>query len=252
MSDFDFGYSAWWTHGHLIPFAVAAGIAVLAVWRRWSRWLSMAAAGVALWALAGFAIVQVVLGANRPLDLPTTAFLAAGRGDVLDAGAGSGRSTVMVLRARPEARVTALDIYQGYFGIDDNTPERLRANARVAGAGDRVDVVTGDMRQMPLPNARFDAAVSAAAIDHLDREGIAKALSEIARVLQDQGEFLLIVLNVDGWVRLAYPMAHHGYFGHSPSADAWRERLKDAGFRVVEEGTKPAMLYFLARKAAVS
>ncbi len=252
MSDYDFGYSAWWTHGHLIPFAGAAGIAVLAAWRRWSRWLSAAAAAVALWALAGFAIVQVVLGANRPLDLPTAAFLADGRGDVLDAGAGSGRSTVMVLRARPQARVTALDIYQGYFGIDDNTSERLLANARVAGAADRLDVVTADMRNMPLPNAAFDAVVSAVAIDHLDREGIAKALSEIARVLEEHGEFLLIVLNVDGWVRFAYPMAHHGYFSHSPSADAWRERLEHAGFKIVEEGTKPATLYFLARKAAVN
>jgi SAM-dependent methyltransferase len=252
MSDYDFGYSPWWTHGHLIPFALAAAFGILAVWRRWSRWVSVAAAVVALWALTGFAIVQIVLGANRPLDLPTTAFLAAGHGDVLDAGAGSGRSTVMVLRARPGARVTALDIYDGYFGIDDNTPERLRANVRVAGAADRVDVLTGDMRAMPLPDARFDAAVSAVAIDHLDRDGVAKALSEVSRVLKNDGEFLLIVLNVDVWVRIAYPMAHHGYFAHSPGAGRWREALERAGFTVVDHGTKPALLFLLARKTRVN
>ena len=252
MSEYDFGYSPWWTHGHLIPFGIAAAVTLLAVWRRWPRWLSLAGGLVAAWALIGFAIVQLVLGANRPLDLPTTAFFRAGRGEVLDVGAGSGRSTVMVLRERPDARVTALDIYQGYFGIDDNTPDRLLANARAAGAEARVEVVTGDMRAMPLPRARFDAAVSAAAIDHLNREDIAKALREVSRVIKDDGEFLLIVVNVDFWVRLAYPMAHHGYFGHSPSAQAWRERLELAGFRIVEQGTKPATLYFLARKAAVN
>jgi SAM-dependent methyltransferase len=250
MSDYDFGYSLWWTHGHLIPFALAAAVLLLSVWRGWPRWLSLGAGAIAIWALAGFAIVQIVLGANRPLDLPTTAFFRDGRGDVLDVGAGSGRSTVMVLMGRPGARVTALDIYQGYFGIDDNTPDRLRANARAAGAAERVNVVTGDMRAMPLPDARFDAAVSAAAIDHLSRDDIATALREVSRVLKDDGEFLLIVIDVDVWVRLAYPMAHHGYFGHSPNADTWRERLESAGFEVTEQGTKPATLYFLARKGA--
>jgi SAM-dependent methyltransferase len=250
MGDYDFGYSLWWTHGHLIPFALAAGALTLSVWRGWPRWLALGAGAIAIWALTGFAIVQLVLGANRPLDLPTTAFFPSGSGDVLDVGAGSGRSTVMVLRDRPDARVTALDIYQGYFGIDDNTPDRLRANARAAGALERVSVVTGDMRAMPLPHARFDAAVSAAAIDHLGRDDIATALREVSRVLKDDGQFLLMVINVDVWVRLAYPMAHHGYFGHSPNAETWRERLELAGFEVIEQGTRPATLYFLTRKAA--
>ncbi len=252
MGTYDFGYSLAWTHGHLVLFALAAAVAILPLWRGWNRWLWMSASLVAIWALAGFAIVQFVLGANRPIELPTTAFLPAGRGEVIDVGAGSGRSAVMVLRARPSARVTALDIYRGYFGIDDNTPDRLRQNARAAGAGDRVDVVTGDMRDMPLPDARFDAAVSAAAIDHLSRSDSATALREVARVLKDDGEFLLIVVNVDRWVRIAYPMAHHGYFGHSPSADDWRGRLESAGFRIVEQGTRPAILYVLARKASIS
>ena len=252
MDTYDFGYSLLWTHGHLIPFAIAAGVLALALWRKWPRWLSVAAGVVALWSVAGFAVVQVVLRANRPVDLPTAGFFPSGAGEVLDVGAGSGRSTVMVLRARPAARVTALDIYQGYFGIDDNTPDRLRANAAVAGGADRVDVVTADMRAMPFPDGRFHAAVSVAAIDHLGRDDIPKALNEVARVLRDPGEFLLVVLNVDGWVRLAYPMAHHGYFGHSPSADSWRARLEAARFRVVEQGTKPALLYLLAHKADVN
>jgi SAM-dependent methyltransferase len=248
MNPYDFGYSPAWTHGHLVPFAAAAAATALARWRRWPRWIVVASSLVAVWALVGFAIVQFVLRANRPVELPTESFLASGSGEVLDVGAGSGRSTVMVLLERPSAEVTALDIYRGYFGIDDNTPERLRSNARAARADARVDVVTADMRAMPLPEARFDAAVSTAAIDHLDTEGVTKALAEVHRVLKPGGEFLLMVINVDGWVRLAYPFAHHGYFGHSPNAARWRTALEHAGFSIAEEGTKPATLYFLARR----
>ena len=248
MANYDFGYSPAWTHAHLVPFGVAALVTLVSVWRRWPRWLSVISGVVALWALAGFLIVQVVMKANAPLELPTQAFLPGGSGEVLDVGAGSGRSTVMVLNARPGARVTALDIYSGYFGIDDNSPARLRANAAVAGAAERVDTVTGDMRAMPITDDRYDAAVSVAAIDHLNRDGIGKALTEVARVVRPGGQFLLVVLNVDLWVRFAYPLPHgHGYFSHSAGSQFWRSQLEAAGFEVLEEGTRPALLYVLAR-----
>lgn len=249
MGTFDFGYTWVWTHGHLVPLAVFALLAGIAVWRRWPRWLTVLFGAGAVWALAGFLVVQVVLQANQPVTLPTDAFLRSGPVQVLDVGAGSGRSTLMVLLARPAARVTALDIYRGYFGIDDNTPQRIRANARAAGVEDRLDVQVGDMREMPLPDASYDGVVSAFAIDHLNREGVTKTLSEVARVLRPHGEFLFIVLNVDGWVRLAYPLPHgHGYFSHAPAAQHWRSELEAAGFEIVEQGTRPATLYVLARK----
>jgi SAM-dependent methyltransferase len=248
MSDYDFGYMWAWTHGHLVPFALFGTAALFAAWRGWRRWIVLVPAALALWGLTGFLIVQFVMRANMPMDLPTEAFLRSGSGEVLDVGAGSGRSTVMVLLARPEARVTALDIYSGHFGIDDNTPDRLLSNARAAGAQERTAVVTGDMRDMPLADQRFDAAVSAFAIDHLNREGVDRALAEVARVLRPGGEFLLMVINVDGWVRTAYPLMHHGYFSHSDGAATWREQLERAGFEVVEQGTRPAELYLLARK----
>jgi SAM-dependent methyltransferase len=249
MTSLDFGYTWVWTHGHLVPLAVFALLTGLVVWRRWPRWLAVLCGAGALWSLAGFLVVQVVLGANQPTALPTGAFLRSGSGAVLDVGAGSGRSTLMVLLARPAARVTALDIYSGYFGIDDNSPARIRANARAAGVERRLDVVVGDMRAMPLADGSFDGAVSAFAIDHLDRAGIVKALAEVHRVLRPGGEFLLMILNVDGWVRLAYPIPHgHGYFSHSAGADGWRSALESAGFEIVEQGTQPATLYVLGRR----
>lgn len=248
MGTYDFGYSPVWTYGHLVPLTLFALLTALALWRGWHRLIVLLLGALATWALAGFLIVQVVLEPNRPLTLPTGAFLADGRGEVIDLGAGSGRSTLMVLLERPQTRVTALDIYRGYFGIDENTPDRIRANARAAGADGRLTVQVGDMRDIPLPDDSFDGAVSAFAIDHLSREGIGRALAEAHRVLRPGGDFLLLVLNVDNWVKVAYPIPHgHGYFSAAPPAEFWRGVLEQAGFDVREVGTRPATLYLLAR-----
>jgi SAM-dependent methyltransferase len=158
----------------------------------------------------------------------------------------------MVLQARPYVRVTALDIYRGdQFGIGDNTPQRLLANARVAGVADRVDVKVGDMRQMPFGDRSFDAAVSAYAIDHLGQDGVRQSLAEASRVLRPRGQLLLLVVNVDGWVRLAFPSLHgHGYFSRPQYRDRWRDALAAAGFDVIEDGTPPTTLYLLASRRA--
>lgn len=42
--------------------------------------------------------------------------------------------------------MTALDVFGAEYGIGDNTPDRLLANARAAGAGDRLQVQVGDKR----------------------------------------------------------------------------------------------------------
>ena len=46
------------------------------------------------------------------------------------------------------------------------------------------------MRDMPLPSESFAAALSVAAIDHLRRDDITKALREFVRVLAPGGHFL--------------------------------------------------------------
>jgi SAM-dependent methyltransferase len=249
MTGYDFGYPWWLTTSHLVPLAMFAVLAAVAWRRRWPRVLTAALGVFALWALAGYVIVQAMLRVDAPLVLPTDRFLSSGVGRVLDAGAGSGRSTLMVLQARPNARVTALDLYRGNFGIADNTPERLLRNARVAGVDSRVEVHTGDMRQMPFADATFDAAVSAYAIDHLDEAGMDRAFAEVARVLKPGGEFLLIVINADGWLRIAFPLPpHHGYFTIVNGAARWDPVLRRAGLVAVEHGTVPASFYLVARK----
>jgi SAM-dependent methyltransferase len=250
-TSFDFGYSWWMAWGHLIPLVVFALLAGLAWYRAWRWWAIALPALVALWALSGFVIMTQVLAVRQPLTLPTPRFLPSGTGRVLDMGAGSGRATLMVALARPSTQVVATDIYEGYWGIDDNTPERLHRNAAAAGVTDRVDVRVADMRALPFADASFDGAVSSFAIDHLNRDDRRRALAEAARVLREGGHLLIMNLALDLWVRVALPTPPgHGYFGHQQDAVRWRRDLADAGFDVIEEGTRPATVYFLATRRA--
>lgn len=240
-----FGYSWWIVWGHLVPIAVFGALALIGARRRWQRGLVAASAAIAVWGVAGLLITHFLFRLGFPLQLPTERFLTEGGGRVVDIGAGSGRAAVGLLLARPRTNVIGVDIYRGFYGIDDNTPQRFMLNARIAGVADRAEAIVGDARQLPLATGTFDGAISLAAIDHIRRDDIPKALSEAARVLKPGGEFLLMLVNADGWARFASPHA----IGHHPSADPnrWRALLTSAGFDIVEEGTQPAVLYFLAR-----
>ena len=240
---YDFGYSWSLRYAMLVPLVLAAGLAGLAILRSWSRWVYIPMVLVALWAAAAVVILNVML--NRPMALPTERFLTSGSGRVLDVGAGSGRAAIGVLLARPNTTAMGVDIYSGYWGIDENTPERFMRNARTAGVAERAAARVGDMRQLPFGDGEFDGVVSSYAIDHLRRAERPKAIAEVARVLKPGGEFLLMIVHVDWKTWLVSPLlAHHP----SQNPEAWRALLQEHGFALQEEGTPFATLYLLAKK----
>lgn len=250
LSAYDFGYTWPWTQGHLILAAVL-GLAAVLVWTRFrARRTGIALAMAAVWAFAAFLVVQYGFGFNRPVPLPTERFLETGTGRVLDIGSGSGRATIMALLERPGAQVVALDNWSADY-IESNSPRRLLENAAVAGAADRVETVTADMRELPFEDDSFAAIVSTYAIDHLDSQGIVRALDEAHRVLEPGGTFLLLVMNHDAWIYFVYgPLAKmHGF---DDVRESWNRRLLAAGFEIVECGRLPGTAYFLVSKPAAS
>lgn len=243
---YEFGYSWWIGWGHTIPIAIFGGMAAFGLWRGWRRWLVIASAALTAWAVAGLLITHFIFRINLPVKPATSNFLSSGSGRVVDVGAGSGRAAVGLLLAKPRVTVTGIDIYHGYYGIEGNTPERLMANARIAGVAERADARAGDARALPLDSGAYDGAISVAAIDHVPRAGIPKALSEVARILKPGGQFLLTIVDVDAWIWFASPaLAHH----RRADAAHWRSMLETSGFEVVEQGKQPGALYFLGRKA---
>lgn len=246
----DFGYPWWLSYGHLIVLLPALALLAVALRRSWRRWVvALLAAGV-VWSAASFLIMRFVINVNGEPVLPTARFLERGTGKVLDLGAGTGRSTIMVLKARPQATVVASDLFgesfDHHFGHSDSPQAKLMANLKASGVAERATIVTADMRKLPFEPGTFDAIVSAYAVDHLGRQGIPEALSEAARVLKPKGELLLMLVENDGWARFAFgPALSHGA---TRGAVWWKGRLAEAEFEVVEEGTKPLTLYFLARR----
>ena len=119
-SQLDFGYPWWLSYGHLLITAVALSFWLLGHHRRWSRVLMLLIAAVTVWSVAAFVFARFALNANGRLSLPTQKFLTSGIGRVLDMGAGTGRSSLMVLEVRPQTTVVALDLfaesYEKHFG----------------------------------------------------------------------------------------------------------------------------------------
>jgi SAM-dependent methyltransferase len=240
---YDFGYSPSLRYAMLVPLLIAGILAAIAVWRSWSRWVLVPLVIIGIWSVAVVVLLNLLLG--RPMSLPTERFLTGGSGRVLDVGAGSGRAAIGVLLARPQTTDVGVDIYSGYWGIDENTPERFMRNAQIAGVAERASAQVGDMRELPFKDGEFDAVVSSYAIDHLRRAERPKAIAEVARVLKPGGEFLLMVIQVDWRVWLISPvLAHHP----SQDPEPWRVWLRENGFTVVEEGRPLSTLYFLAKK----
>jgi SAM-dependent methyltransferase len=246
----DFSYPWWLSYGHLAIVLPAGVLLLVGYLRKWSRWMIVLSAVLVIWASAAFVVTRFVFDINGQPSLPTQNFLSSGKGRVLDIGAGTGRSSIMVLASRPQSSLVALDLFghsfEQHFGPEEQPERKLVANLKAAGVEQRATIVTADMRKLPFEPASFDAIVSAYAIDHLGRQGIDQALFEAARVVKPGGDFLLMLIANDRWVKFAFgPILSHG---GTRGSGYWNERLQQAGFKVIEEGSVPLTLYLLARK----
>lgn len=251
MSGIDFGYPWWLSYGHVVILLPALALLGLA-WRRGKRrWQVIIPGLIATWAAAAIFVTRS-FRVNDIATLPTEAFLRSGSGHVLDVGAGTGRSSIMVLTARRGATLTALDefgdSFRHHFGTGTDPKERLLANLRAAGVAERATIAAGDMRKLPFGGETFDAIVSAYAMDHVGRDGAMRALSEAHRVVRPGGDFLLVLVGNDRWTRFAYgPLLTHG---GTRGPQWWKQAARSAGFEVQEEGSGPATVWFLLRRAS--
>jgi len=246
----EYGYPWWLSYGHLPVLAVMIAVLLLGSRRRWPVWLMVLLGLAACWSGAAFVIERFVIDINGRADLPTERFLASGTGRVLDIGAGTGRSSIMVLQARPNATLVASDLFgesfDQHFGRNGSPEARLSANLKAAGVDQRATIVQADMRKLPFPTASFDAVVSAYAMEHVNRAGSDQAIAEAARVLKSGGDFLLMVVGEERWGRFTFgPLLKHG---GARGADWWIQHVQNAGFQTVESGTRPLTFYVLARR----
>jgi arsenite methyltransferase len=110
------------------------------------------------------------------------------RGDerVLDVGCGRGAVLTMVAERLPRGLAVGIDLWTA--DQSGNGTEAAERNLVAEGVRERCELVTGDMRSMPFPDASFDLIVSSLAIHNVRRlAGRTRALEEISRALAPGG-----------------------------------------------------------------
>ena len=228
---YDFGWSFGAVYGPWIA-ALASSALALALQLQfpalWPAWFVVALFGVSS------VVGGVLLRATRTLGhapLPLVDLFAGDDDLVLDAGCGGGRTTLAVARVLPKGRIVSLDRFDAGY-IDGGGRALIERNLRIAGLTERVQVQAGDMTRTLFPDAHFDSAVSAHAIDHLGDQKMA-GLAEIFRVLKPGGRFLVVAW-VPGWV--TFTLANVFCLLLASPAD-WRKMAAAVGFTLREEGS---------------
>ncbi|MGY1640985.1 class I SAM-dependent methyltransferase [Geodermatophilus sp. SYSU D00703] len=147
---------------------------------------------------------------------------------VLDLGCGEGRHAFEAYRRG--ARVVAVD-----WGVPEvETTKRWLgaiAGAGEAPAGARYEVVRGDLRALPVPDASVDRVIAAEVLEHVADD--VSAVAEIARVLRPGGRVAVTVPRY-GPERICWALSdayHANEGGHVRiyRGDVLRTRLAAAG-----------------------
>jgi ubiquinone/menaquinone biosynthesis C-methylase UbiE len=194
----DYGYDAPYA---LLMFAlIGAGLAVAAAVAWWQH------AGRAAVILTGYAVFCLANAASFLYTTRRGKFVVWERildnlrlrGDeaVLDLGCGRGLVLIGVARRLTTGRVTGIDLWSTK-DQSSNAREATLQNASVEGVADRIDVQTGDMRELPFAPASFDVVVSSLAIHNIPGgAGRAQAIAEAWRVLRPGGRLAIADIRV--------------------------------------------------------
>jgi SAM-dependent methyltransferase len=139
------------------------------------------------------------------------------RGDeqVLDMGCGRGAVLIMAAKRLGRGQAFGLDLWST-VDQSGNSPAATLRNLEIEGVKDRCNVETGDMMEMPFPDAAFDVVLSSLAIHNIKGEaGRFEALDEAFRVLKSGGTLVIVDL--------------------LPMAGAYAKHLGEQGMKDVED-----------------
>lgn len=99
--------------------------------------------------------------------------------------------TRTVLRGGDDGNIIPLTRPQVDQGA--NSKQATLLNAQIEGVAERIEILDGDVRELPLPDASIDVVVASKSIHNIpDRSGRFRALQEIMRVLRPGGRVALM------------------------------------------------------------
>ena len=157
---------------------------------RWSlpAWLL----GLVLWGVTGWAFWSGKVGKGRRWDGVLDALSLTGTERALDVGCGRGLVLIKLAQRLDGTPVQGIDLWRSK-DQSGNTPSVAAANASVEFFQDRVEIRTGDARDLPYGDASFDLVTASLLLGSLatpaDR---ARVLAQVRRVLAPEGRLVVV------------------------------------------------------------
>jgi len=139
-----------------------------------------------------FMIRSSKVGKLRKREMLIQSLRLNGTETVLDIGCGRGLLLIEAAKHLPNGKAIGVDLWQT-ADQSGNRPEVTLENARAERVAERVEVKTGDMRDLPLPDQSVDAVVASLSVHNVPgKDGRGKAIHEIHRVLRPGGQVALL------------------------------------------------------------
>jgi SAM-dependent methyltransferase len=158
---------------------------------------------------------------------------------LLDLGCGRGAVLLLAAERLPEGRATGLDLWRSR-DQSGNAARVTRANAETEGV--QIELVTGDMRDLPFGDTAFDVVVSSLALHNLHGDRAReRAVREAYRVLRPGGLMIL--------ADLRHTAAYEATLRELGVVDV---RRRDLGWRYWYGGPWAATWLLEARKPSTS
>jgi SAM-dependent methyltransferase len=121
------------------------------------------------------------------------------RGDeeILDLGCGRGAVLLSAAQHLTSGRAVGVDLWRRR-DQSGNALAQTRRNAASEGVADKVELITGDIVDLPFASSSFDRVLSSLVLHNLSNRGQRRALAEAVRVLRPGGRLLLVDLGAVG------------------------------------------------------
>lgn len=132
-----------------------------------------------------------------------------GNENLLDVGCGRGLLLIGAAKRLTTGKAHGLDLWLN-TDQTNNSIEAVKENARLENVENKIEIHTGDMRNMPFPDESFTTVISSWAIHNLPKkEDREKVLMEIKRILKPGGKIAIMDVNyVPHYINFFYT---HGF-----------------------------------------
>jgi len=244
---YDFGWGFAWRWGFLIGGILFLALSIgIFITNKSLYILSGLLFLVALQLFMGDLALRYIHKIDAELILPYVNWLTSDEDLVLDAGCGSGRTSIAVSKILKNGKIIAVDKFDAPY-IGDGGKRLLEQNLKVAYIQDKVDIQTHDITNLTFENDVFDAAVSTYVLDHMGKDDQLKGLKEVNRVLKKDGKFLMMIMLPNFFTIMIFNVIS---VLKLTSHKEWNQFIKEANFKCIDDGDINGGHYFLLEKDA--